>query len=516
MDRERVLPDRDVLVENGIVRTITRGGSIKADGNATVVDGRGKFLMPGLVDSHAHPSSKEELTSYLAYGQTTIATLGGEGLDLRGKYGFAPNILTSGTTLDGTPPINRRFYSLASPEAAARVVDRQIAGGANFVKVYSKMKAPELRAVSAEAHRQNTIVVGHIPHGIDAETALAAIDLVAHGEEYFGLLKGDMSDAAIERLAALTKANGVSVNPNLVGYQEMPRQAAELPAQLAKDEVRYLSSEVYQEWLPANNRYATRPNIAQFVENSAKGLEVLKRLTAALHRHGVPLLAGSDSPVICLPGECLIDDIRLLAESGLTNFEALRAATANAGELWRRTRNSGPTRFGIVAPGARADLLLLSASPLRSLDALNDVGGVAVAGKWMTSAAIAAERRRSAPGVAADHAFVREYERLLTASDFDGIERLIRSSPANRERLNLNVVIFDALQLEEEGHRDSAIRLLHSATHLLGKRFGLWNVLGQLMLNAGDKAGAEAAFRRALALSPDNGVAESGLAEAAR
>jgi len=510
MDRERVLTDRDVLISDGLIKAIAKGGSIAAPRGAGVVDGRGRFLLPGLVDFHTHPTSPDELVSYLAYGQTAIATLGGEGLALRKRPSLGPHLMSASFILDGNPPTNRRFFAVHDPGAADAVVRQMKARGADFLKVYGKMKAPELAALGVPARRQGLAIFGHLPSAVPIDQALDSINVVAHGEEYFGTLKDDTSDAALQRVARLTAEKHAAVIPNMVAYAEMPRQAAHLAEFMADRDFRYLPANTYQEWLPQNNRYATRPNIADFVETSNRRMAVLKRLTAALHREGVLLLAGTDAPVICLPGKCLLDDLRLLHEAGLSNYETLAAATTNAGQLWS-TVMKRPGRFGMVEAKNRADLVLLRANPLQSLDALAALDGVVLGGRWLTKARIDAERERAARRTASKRALVDRYEQLLDAKDMDRLVRLVSSVRRNEDVFNLNAVIYDLLILENDGRRSDAIRLGRALLRPLGDNHGLWNVLGGLELASGQLDAAARSFRASLNLAPLNGVAIDGL-----
>lgn len=512
MTSARLLADQAVVVRDGKIVSVGADDGAALPARARVVDGRGLFLMPGLVDFHTHPAGVEELASYLLHGQTTIATLGGEGLGLRPRLGraAAPNLLTSGATLDGNPPINRRFHAVSGAADVAAIVEEQRREGADFLKTYSFMTKPELEALADEGARRGLPIAGHTPRNVDASVALANIGIVAHGEEYFKYLGPPPWDDAMARVVALTVKNKVAVIPNLAAYRWMPRHAAALPSIMADPDTAFLPPAIYHEQLPANNRYANRPNIPSFVANSAEGLETLKRLTRSLHSAGVPLLAGTDAPIVCFPGRCLLDELELLHESGLSIFETLATATVNPGKLVADTMRK-PDAFGTVSPGMRADLLLLGSNPLLSLDSLEDVKGVMVAGRWRRREEIVAGRERLRRVLAERHAVVDRYERLLV-SDRPALFRYLATLTPRDGMLNDNVVIFDALMLDQEGKTADAIELLEATSRLMPRRFGQLNVLGQLLAKGGDAAGARNAFVRSLAVAPRNGVALSGLA----
>jgi imidazolonepropionase-like amidohydrolase len=113
----------------------------------------------------------------------------------------------------------------------------------------------------------------------------------------------------------------------------------------------------------------------------------LPKLTLALHKAGVPLIAGSDSPVIpgLFPGASLHEDLRLLVAAGLSPHDAIDAATRNPGEFAVRHLRS-KDRFGQIKPGYRADLLLVRKNPLEDIVHLRDPAGLMVRGRWLDRA----------------------------------------------------------------------------------------------------------------------------------
>lgn len=511
MTLDTVLADQTLVVRDGLIVAI--GKNLAIPPGARVIEGDGLYLMPGLVDAHTHPTSRTELISYALHGVTTVFTLGGEGInDARPTSDmFTPNILSSGTTMDSTPPINRRFLSLARPEEAGAMIDHEVARGAVFVKVYTRLDEPRLCAIYREAHARNLAVIGHIPQQMEVEAALRCLDMVAHGEEFFRYMGRPPTDEGINAMADVAAQHGVYVTPNISAYAGMYRHVTTLDQELADPEAAFLSPATYQEMQPQNNRYASRPNPDQFRANTERGIDVLTRFTMALDTRGVPLLAGTDAPIMCFPGRCLIQDLELLHEAGLSNFATLRTATANAGRFVSE-RMHRPERIGTIAIGGRADLLLLGANPIQSLAALNDVRGVMIAGRYRTRAEIVAERNMLRPRLARAHAQVDEYERLLAAGDIDAVTGFLAAQPAEAPFLNMNVVIFDALQLEQDSKRGEAMALLVSALPQWPRGHGAWNELGRIRAESGDASGAREAYERALEIAPLNGVASAGLA----
>jgi Amidohydrolase family len=514
LDSEEVLNDRRVSVRGDRIQTI------EADDNSpiekTSIDGHGFSLMPGLVDFHTHSEGWEELPSYVAAGVTTIVTMDGEALTGRRYLGGdlpRPNFIASSEILDGDPPINRRFYAVDAAHAG-EIVDQERARGAKFLKIYSKLGDPARTALLSAARERGMLVGGHIPQGADLKALFnQGFALVAHGEEYFQYFPDGPSPARINELADITAKAHVAVIPDLVGYTAMSRHAVRLTSELTQPDVASLSPAVYQEWLPRRNRYATRDNPGEFAKRVDAGLPVLQQLAKALYDRHVLLLTGTDTPIFCLPGDCLHEEIRLLAASGIGNFNALRAATVNAGIFAARIEHLAPS-CGSVAPGMRADLILVSGNPVEDLDALEHIHGVMVSGKWMPMTAILDAKADVRKKIAAQHAVVDQYEHFIVAQQLAPLFKLLKTIPVESETLNANVLIFDALDLEQAGRVSDAITLLENAAHIFLRQPGLWNTLGTLRLVAGDTSGAKQAFTRALKDRPYDGVALKGIAKA--
>lgn len=515
MDRDVLLQDQRVVVRGSTIVSVAPDTAAPGPSAAQIIDGRGAVLMPGLVDFHTHAEGWNELPSFVAGGITTIATLDGETLTGRWRDGAAlphPNFIAGSEILDGTPPTNRRFYAVTA-EHAGQIVAQERQRGADFLKIYGKLKEPALSALLAAARAQNIAVGGHIPRGADLKALFdGGYSVVAHGEEYLQYIMPDPTPQKIAAVADITAAAGVAVVPNLVGYTVMPRQAAALPQELAQPDVALLSSAVYDEWLPRRNRYATRDKPTEFAKRVSDTLPVLQALTKALYDRHVLLLAGTDAPTLCLPETCLHEDIELLSASGLGDYQALRAATVNAGIEAARMVHGKP-RFGIVAPGMRADLVLLPADRRGNLQALHSPKGVMVNGRWMDAGYLAVSKDKVRKVLAPRHALIDQYEQMIVAKDLKPLFAFIdRRIPPRSEILNQNVMIFDALELEEAGRRSDAIKLLDHGAPTFQRVPGLWNVLGRMKAEAGDRAGARVAYERARSYRPWDGVALAGLA----
>ncbi|MES2106067.1 MAG: amidohydrolase family protein [Pseudomonadota bacterium] len=521
MTRDAVLDKQTVLIEQGKITAIGPAGRLKIPANATVIDGSGQFLMPGLVDFHTHPRGDTELAAFRQYGVTRIVALGGELLgwhaDARGlAAGSLPRIVSSTRPVDGYPPLGSNYYSLDQVADVAVALAGEQAGGAGVVKVYSNLSVPVLQEVALQAHGLGMPVIGHTPWNSAAADALdGQIDVVAHGEELFQYLGETAADADIAAVISRMKRHRVALVPNIVAYALMEQQAYGIADMLKDAQREQLSPTSYQEWLPRNNAYANRQDLDKFRGVLAAGMDKLKRITHAADQAGVTLLAGTDAPSFGYSGTSLLDELGLLSQSGLSNYQVLRTATANAAQVFSRFKKL-PSHFGTLEPGQDADLILLAANPLQDLAALRQNRGVMIAGHWFSPPQLERDRLANRNQALAAQHIVDQYEDLLTHERIDDLIALLKPLPAGGfPKFSSSVVFRDVNRLAAAGKPELAIRLLSAAEAHIVVTPNYHNVLGGLKWKAGDKPGAQMEYRAVLAKMPGNAQALAGLAKLA-
>jgi hypothetical protein len=405
MDQDRVLMHQNVLVRGGKIDAIGPVDRLTVTEATQRIDGNGRsWLMPGLADMHTHLSTQEDAALYAAAGVTTVLQMGGESrlepvLALRNALAgaLAPQIYF-GLMLDGPQPLAGGWpvHSVAEARLAVQVAkDRHY----DFIKVYNGLGPEEFDAVVAESRRQGLAVVGHGVRSVGLPAALFRGQvMVAHAEEFFYTAFGNKPDETLlAKVVADTARSGAYVTANLSFLDAIDRQWGK-PAvreQFFNDPlVRYMSTVTrVLQW------ESPRRNYAVFRGSFPMPMAFMRKFVGELSRAGVPLLAGTDSPLIpgLIPGAGLNEELRTLVEAGLSNFQALSAATRVPGEFVARYV-PGATRFGVVQVGARADLVLVEENPLAKLGTLRTPLGVMKAGKWWSAADIHAvlEQNRKA------------------------------------------------------------------------------------------------------------------------
>jgi hypothetical protein len=522
MDRDIVLSDQAVVVRGNTIIWTGDDAAARIPASAKSIDGRGKYLLPGLVDFHTHPEPSD-LPSYTDYGVTTIAALDGEPLRRHAEHNVlpasTPNIISATHIMDGRQPAHWHNYSVGSAADVPAIMDPMIAQGAQMAKIYSLMTRAEMEAIVAHAHARGIPVIGHIPPDLPREYVLGGngLDMVAHSEELTHYLSDTPTDAEEQALVDLVVRNRVAVTPNLIVIAKLEGQTLHLKEVLADPEIAYLPPNLYQEWLPRNNDFSNRSNPASFVASVRAQLAVQEGLTRKLNDSGALLLAGTDAADTCFPGECLHEEIALLSANGLGNYGALRAATFNAGVFAStQIRAMSTERFGVIAPGTRADLLLVDANPVADLAALKQIDGVMISGRWRARAELDAVRKAELPTITHLHAIVDRYEQLYVAGNIAALTAWLDTLPTlSQWPFSEDIMCQDARILEKAGRGTDGLALLTHVRRLLPQSIGIRNVRGQIALRAKDYVTARAAFAETLAIAPENAVAKKGLADIA-
>jgi imidazolonepropionase-like amidohydrolase len=430
--RGRHLPGRTVLVEGTRIAAVGPAGAVRvpartrAGTRVRVVDGRGKYLIPGLWDVHVHLAAAGEgaLPLLLANGVTSVRDMGGDPDTLKRwrarirsgtlagpRIRFAGPMLESARWLEGVRSIPmpaglERFplwallprVGVAGPSDARRVVDSVAALGVDLVKVRTIASPATFVAIAAAARRHGLPVAAHAP-GMDLASAAAGLGSIEHTETVSFALDGPPRQSADSVGAAFARA-GTWFTPTLV---------AQLGWRLTPDSVANARIADTAGQLDPRDRYVSRTlrdfwrfqmSVKQYEEPRDWAAQHRKELGEfrAMRRAGVGVLAGTDlGAVLVVPGFSLHDELALLVErGGLTPAEALAAATRNPPAFFG---DRVARELGTVAPGKLADLVLLDADPLADIRNTTKIRAVVADGRLLDRAALdallaAAERAR--------------------------------------------------------------------------------------------------------------------------
>jgi imidazolonepropionase-like amidohydrolase len=405
MDRERVLRDQTVVVRDGKIVALGPESEVAVPPDVARVEGRGRFLMPGLADMHVHVWDADDFTLLLANGVTTVRNMFGSPMHVEWRKKIAagellgPTIVTAGPIIDGDPPIWPGSTVLTDPAKAEGVVLEQKEAGYDFLKVYAKLPLDAYDALVAAAKKHGVRVMGHVPSAVGLAHAIdSGQESVEHLDGWASAAQADDSPFAgkvsflnegsawphvdakkVEELAKSAAAAGVWDCPTLVVFQKWAI-GDEVEKSFARPEMRYVSPPMRWFWKPENNYLQKMP--PGFVEATRTSDADRKRTLGILHKAGARVLLGTDlgNPFV-VAGFSLHEELRNLVEAGLSPYEALRAGTSGAAEFLREG-----AEWGTVSEGRRADLILLEKNPLEDVANAKSALGVMVRGRWLAKA----------------------------------------------------------------------------------------------------------------------------------
>ncbi|MFE4217209.1 amidohydrolase family protein [Streptomyces sp. NPDC056844] len=329
-------------------RVYVEGAEIAAAGTPeVVVDGRGKTLLPGLIDTHMHTLGRKDLEDLARWGVTTGLDMAAWPLpfvtEMREQTGVA-QIFSATTPAVGAGGAHARMPAfpadgiVKNPEEGRAFVERRIADGADYIKIVTEAAPPEgmdqetVNAIVAAAHEHGLLVVAHsVTVGALRVAVEAGPDISTHAP-----LDAVLDDESVQCM----RATGMISSPTL----SMMQGVASVPG-------------------------------------TGRTYEHARDTVTKLHQAGIRILVGTDAnsaagaPFAVHHGESVHGEMQLLVEAGLTPLEALRGATVLAAQTF------GLDDRGVIEPGRRADLLLVDGDPTTDITATRDIAGVWIAGE---------------------------------------------------------------------------------------------------------------------------------------
>ncbi len=423
MNAERVLRGQTVLVKDGRIAAIGASGATRVPDGAARVEGRGRYLIPGLAEMHGHllPPANQAGTNLEAlnerilelnvlHGITTIRGMLGHPshLALRARVAkgelLGPTIYTSGPSFNGN--------SAKDEATASRMVEEQKAAGYDFLKIHPGLTRSVFDAMAATAGKVGITFQGHVPADVGLARALEvryrAID---HLDGYVEALTGwkpgpgvpnpgffgsklvaKVDRSRIDALVAETKKAGVWMVPTeaVVHSFLAPEPVAELAR---REDLRLVPSFLTEGWLKQKQGFNDNVGIGT-AEEREQFFALRRALIKSLHGAGVKILSGADAPqVMNVPGVATHRELVLLAAAGLTPYQVLESSTRNVAEFFGTAKDRGTIEAGKIA-----DLVLLEASPLERIENTSRIAGVMVGGRWIDAGEIARRLQAQSSG----------------------------------------------------------------------------------------------------------------------
>jgi hypothetical protein len=424
MTSQTIVPHQTVLVRGSKIIAIGPSDKVKIPENSKPVNGKKRYLMPGLADMHIHTDTKwlngrwpvSPLKLFLANGVTTVRDFGPKGTPGDHALYWREEIKRGrfqGPTIYGAGPI------LYGPvKNAAAIVRGQWQKGFDFVKLYSFLTEREYKEAMDAAKDLGIYTAGHIPFAVGLEGVLSAgMDEIAHIEEldfefldferqrtlghreWFRYIlevaneqmKGfkDCSidelklrfKAKIEKIITALKTSKTPLCTTLTVDDIVVRKLFHMEDLISVPRTHYLPFGFVTALRQGRNRHQIQ--FKGYEDFAPFHFKLNKLLLRELHRGGITLLLGTDSGGMqmgIVPGFSVHDELSILVENGLTPYEALKTATVNAAEVIQKMTGNGG--FGTIEIGKRADLLLVEKNPLECVENARRLRGVMACGRW--------------------------------------------------------------------------------------------------------------------------------------
>lgn len=391
-----IFENATVVISDNLIQSIN--GVIPP--NAKIIDGKGKWLIPGLIDAHVHlptdayfgqklPTQKPDLTfntqdimtPIIANGVTTVLDLDskmetfGQKKAIEKGYIIGPRIALAALINGG----NGQGRIANTAEEGRLMVKIAKAEGYDFIKVYSKLNIETYTAIIDEANKHGLKTIGHIPNAFQGKLEQAFIPhfgMVAHAEE-FSKNADSFSVQDATKFAKLSKNNNTWLSPTLTTMVWIAKQTHSVDSIKNLSSLKYVHPLLQSKWLTANNYIKNAsPENATYLDNIVK---FHFQLVKAFKNEGVPIIAGTDAGVSgVVAGFSLHDELELLVEAGLSPQEALNSATLLSAQ-WLGIDK----QIGSIEPGKFADLILLDQNPLTDINNTRKIAGVFVNGNWL-------------------------------------------------------------------------------------------------------------------------------------
>jgi len=410
----RQINDSLIVIEGDLIKEVGREAEIKSPPDAQVIEASNKWIIPGLMDMHAHVSGlgRSLLWLYVANGVTTIRDPGGN-LSLlklvRGEIDsgkrLGPRLFFAGSVLDGNPPLWPAMSIIVdTPERAESAVNSLVDRGVDFIKVYNSITEPVLAAIIRTAHGRGVPVIGHVPRAMTMTRAVEmGLDGLEHiritGKELLPTEEANKIDYLpfAQREALLWQRFDLGSDKLKKLVVLLAQKKVFLDPTLTIDEVDSLSL-FEQETRDPNNRFLPQQTVdaARSIPEVFKLPPELKNVAPAgfkkrMHfiemcsRAGVQIIAGTDGAGVgkLLPGFGLQHELELLSQAGLSPLQVIQAATINAARALRKDKE-----LGSIEPGKLADIIILNSSPLTDIRNSSHIHGVITRGRLLDRKAL--------------------------------------------------------------------------------------------------------------------------------
>lgn len=529
-----IIPNQDVAIIGDFITTITPSKSNRNYVSDRIINGRNKYLIPGLCDMHTHTwwGYEDFFPLLLANGVTGIREMFGnleavKSIRKKIKNGDiqGPDIISAGEIICGAPPSLKTCVVAKTPEEGREYVRDQKANGADFIKTYNMLEKDVYLAISDESKKQDIVLAGHIPLKVLLPEALDAGH--ASIEHFYGILEYISDTAGLRKIdeARNTRFNYLEyikrANHIVETYDDSKEEAvikllAENEAWICptftvhKGFIRTYEfnfedeRKLYMPEYAINNWFSQKDSVLS--ETDLKNLKVeedyydmMISLSKPMIEQGIRFLAGSDySNPYTYPGFSLHEELQIFVEEAeFTPLEALQTATINPALYLEHE-----TKIGTVEVGKRASLVLLNANPLEDITNTREIEGVVLRGDYLEGDSL----RADIDTIAAKNKLPKISDVIKPLIVEQGIEagiaeyrQISKNSPDqyNFDREQLNSLGYNLLEMEKP---EEAIRIFELNIEMYPDYANGYDSLGDAYLTIGDTTKTIKVWEKAIEL----------------
>ncbi|WP_412986402.1 amidohydrolase family protein [Pontimicrobium sp. IMCC45349] len=384
MHTDTIITNQRVIIANSKILKIESATKTTTNYIDIKIQASGKYLIPGLVETHYHLQNdiENEFKLLIANGITSARNMaeydGQDHIKIRdlaqNNTILSPHYYTTGPYLK-----RNHFKNLASVDSIVQYHKKR---GYDYLKIADNLPKDTYLKLLETAKKENLEIVGHGQRELPLEYSLR-IKSIAHLEEFMNIFSKEEMNSVdyLQKAAKDIKTSGIYVSPTLGIFEMISRYAdKKKSAKLnAGKNNKYLPKQYSDYWKSnkikyrSNSRFTNKASLLRL----EKELEWQKQFTLILHKNGVPLMAGSDTYGLFLPGFSLHHELELIHDSGLSNYETLKTATVVPARYLNTISQSGT-----VSEGKLADLVLLDKNPLDNISNTRTVSGVMIRGQW--------------------------------------------------------------------------------------------------------------------------------------
>ena len=385
VENQTIMPSKTIVVKKGKITSIVDHIPPLTFSNLKVIDGKGGYVTPGLIDMHVHIYEKAAYILTLNHGVTHVRIMNGVPKQLLWRDNIESGLQIGSTSTVSSPIISGYkdaylHHGVETAEEAKTAVKTYQSQGYDLIKAYGNLNKAALAALIKEGERLEIPIAKHGPHasGDMPISQLTGLQSFEHVEDiYQGPLNYEFAPEQLLKITNEIKATNVPVTPTLNIFFQLTKLSQEKESYLATTSKNYTSDIIaleastnqVQRWLDASDKMAV---------HNQKTLEFLKYITKVLHNNDIPLLVGSDSGVLLSPhGLATHNEMKLLEKAGLSTFDVLTAATINPAKALGLDHQTGK-----IYKGYKADFIYSPSNPTLDLSVLSEPTAVIKHGHW--------------------------------------------------------------------------------------------------------------------------------------